>query len=671
MRFVCVIYLAAAIVAASAVGTSDAAEDLKFAWAKTDSSVALTNHGKVVWQFNHGKTHPKPCFHPLATLDGTVLTDFRPSDHIWHRAAWFSLKEIDNLNYWEEDREGVSAGRNKTIDVKIETRAEFSAVIRLKQSYHPPGEPEVLGEERMIRVSAPDEDGSYTLDWQHLFTSRKPISVGASARYAGLSLRLQKQLLNWSFLNSQGQSEAAKVHGANARWLTYKGPLASGGSGLTVFDHPTNPRFPIKWFIVKGMPYFSPAFVFDGPMRLAKDGQLALFYRMKVHGSEPRAKSLEADYQAFSQALPELTHLKATGERINLVSAGAMLHQVYCGMCHSLKPEGESGKAGPQWHGLIGRSTRQRKVLIGPAGSKPGTTASVTVDDEYIEKSIRQPNLHLAIRETAPQMDSPYPPSMPPYPHLTPQQVRSLIAFMKTLNKSDNRGPHQLWEVKQAEPELPMDRFEVLVKDRPLVYRVAMPDVSARAISVGLPGGYNYIFDPSTFSVKRAWAGGFLNLEAERTGRGAGYNQYGMGSRDIGFVECLIPLGKGGPINQDFKDYVNNHAWRIEKSKSEMKETIAFVNRKPPDGAQFGGYLFDGAQAPSFLFRINGVDYTQQVAFESEQVMHYYFKTTGATKPVRFTIIRDAIRDVRTSAGSWQDDVLTIRAEDAAEFYIT
>ncbi len=231
MRFVCVICLAAAIVVTCAVGTSDAAEGVKFAWARTDSSVALTNHGKVVWQFNHGKGHPKPCFHPLAKLDGTVLTDFRPSDHTWHRAAWFSLKEIDNLNYWEEDREGVSAGRNTTVDVSIETQADFSAVIRLQQSYHPPGEPEVLGEERMIRVSAPDEGGSYTLDWQHLFTARKPISVGASAHYAGLSLRLSKQLLNWSFLNSQGQSEAEKVHGAHARWLAYKGPLASGGRG--------------------------------------------------------------------------------------------------------------------------------------------------------------------------------------------------------------------------------------------------------------------------------------------------------------------------------------------------------------------------------------------------------------------------------------------------------
>ena len=447
-----------------------------------------------------------------------------------------------------------------------------------------------------------------------MFTARKALTLGATGRYAGLSLRVSKQLLKWSFLNSEGQSEDAKVHGKKARWLTFKGPLKQGSAALSIFDHPANPRHPNKWFIVHGMPYFSPAFVFDGPMPLAKDQKLALRYRMKVHGSAPEAKALEADYRAFAKTpAKKLSAVKVTGERIDLVDAGAKLHQVYCNICHSVKPEGEPGKAGPGWHGLIGKSPRQRKVLVKPTGVQ-----SIAVDDDYIEKSIGQPNLHLAIRETEPQLGSPYPPSMPPYPHLTSQQRRSLIAFMKTLNTPSNRGPAEVWEIKQAAPELPADRFEVVVKDRPLIYRVAMADVSTRAMSVGLPGGFNYIFDPSSFSVKRAWAGGFLNLKAERTGRGAGYNRYGAGSRDIGFSECLIPLGESGPINQDFKDYVNNRAWRIEKSKVEMKAKAAFIDREPPDGAQFGGYQFDGAQAPTFLFAINGVDYAQRIAFESE-----------------------------------------------------
>ena len=61
-------------------------------WIKTDESVALTNNSKVVWKFNYGKSGKKPHFHPLALMDGTVLTENKPKDHPWHYGMWFSWK---------------------------------------------------------------------------------------------------------------------------------------------------------------------------------------------------------------------------------------------------------------------------------------------------------------------------------------------------------------------------------------------------------------------------------------------------------------------------------------------------------------------------------------------------------------------------------------------------
>ena len=311
MRTTGVIYLALAAAAACPTAASQAAEGLKLAWAKTDHGVALTNGGKVVWQFNHGKEHPKPCIHPLATLDGTVLTDFASERSPLAPRGLVQLQGNRQAQLLgREIARHVSAGRNETLEVKIETQADFSAVIHLRQSYHPPDEPELLGEDRVIHVSAPHKDGSYTLDWQHVFTAKKAVTVGASARYAGLSIRVSRQLRNWSFLNSEGGSADKDVHGKSARWLTYQGPLSHGSAGLTIFDHPSNPRFPTKWFIVKRMPYFSPAFVFDGPMPLKKDQKLSLFYRMKVHGGAPQAKSLEADYQIFAKTTPQVATLQ-------------------------------------------------------------------------------------------------------------------------------------------------------------------------------------------------------------------------------------------------------------------------------------------------------------------------------------------------------------------------
>jgi len=130
--------------------------DRQLSWRETETSVALLNGGRVVWQWNHGTEHGKPCFHPLATLDGEELTDYRPADHRWHRAGWFSFKTINGLNYWEEDPAGVAAGTTEAVSVATELRADFSAKIDIELRYHPPGGKDVLTESRRVLVSAPD-----------------------------------------------------------------------------------------------------------------------------------------------------------------------------------------------------------------------------------------------------------------------------------------------------------------------------------------------------------------------------------------------------------------------------------------------------------------------------------------------------------------------------------
>ncbi len=87
---------------------SEAAEATKgkqeLAWKKTGASLALMNGDKIVWQFNHlqdGKEKGCPYFHPLASMEGAVLTDLRPSDHLWHRGLRFAWKKINGVEgYW-------------------------------------------------------------------------------------------------------------------------------------------------------------------------------------------------------------------------------------------------------------------------------------------------------------------------------------------------------------------------------------------------------------------------------------------------------------------------------------------------------------------------------------------------------------------------------------------
>ena len=86
----------------------------ELAWKQTPSTLALLDGKTVVWQFHYAKGESKPYFHPLTVAGSLPLTDFRPPDHPWHRAFWFSWKLIDGLNYWEEyPKTGRSAGDHR------------------------------------------------------------------------------------------------------------------------------------------------------------------------------------------------------------------------------------------------------------------------------------------------------------------------------------------------------------------------------------------------------------------------------------------------------------------------------------------------------------------------------------------------------------------------------
>ena len=265
----------------------------ELSWKTSETSVAVCSGTSIVWRFVYDRAEPKTYFHPLATVDGTELTAYRPPDHVWHRGLWFSWKLINGVNYWEEDRKtGLSAGLTELLEAHVRTNADHSAVIDLRLSYHPPGQPEVLSESRVLSVSAPDARGNYTIDWTGAFTAGAapvkldrtlPPSAGGPAwgGYGGISFRLAAATKGWSFLNSAGQGGVAGSHGKSADWVDYQGPAA----GVTIFDHPRNLRRPTPWYLNSDMPFLGAAPLFNEALELKPGETLVLRYRILVHAS--------------------------------------------------------------------------------------------------------------------------------------------------------------------------------------------------------------------------------------------------------------------------------------------------------------------------------------------------------------------------------------------------
>ncbi|NIP24533.1 MAG: hypothetical protein GWN67_09375 [Phycisphaerae bacterium] len=283
-----------------------------YEWRKTDSSLALLNRGKVVWRLNFDKKEGKPYFHPVSLVDGMELTWLRPADHPWHRALWFSWKFINGVNYWEEDpKTGLSPGRTEVGDVKVLPHIDNSGNIEMLLNYHRPGEENVLTEKRLIAVSAPDENGRYHIDLHSTFTagekdvllSRTPIPGEEGGKawggYAGLSIRMAKATRGWQFVDSEGRKDK-QIHGKKARWVDFSGELPNGKeAGITIFDHTENLRNPSPWYVEKGMPYFSPAVLFNKPYKIAARESLQLWYRILIHPGSVDKEVLEGEWKAF------------------------------------------------------------------------------------------------------------------------------------------------------------------------------------------------------------------------------------------------------------------------------------------------------------------------------------------------------------------------------------
>jgi hypothetical protein len=300
-----------------------------YEWRQTESSLALLNRGRVVWQLNFDKKESKPYFHPVCLTDGTELTWHRPPDHPWHYGLWFCWKYINGLNYWEEDRRtGLSEGRTAIRHVDVKPHSDYSADIALELSYHPPGAPAVLMEDRRIMVSTPDDHGAYRINWAGRFTAgdadvlldRTPIPGEKDGQswggYAGLSVRLAKSITDWQTVDSEGRKDLA-IHGQKARWIDFSGRFAEGrAAGIAIFDHPDNLRHPSPGFVIMDpkppFGYFSPALLFNEPYTLPAGKSLTLRYCVLIHPGRLDEDVLEREWKSFSKLTGPAARIEPT-----------------------------------------------------------------------------------------------------------------------------------------------------------------------------------------------------------------------------------------------------------------------------------------------------------------------------------------------------------------------
>jgi Methane oxygenase PmoA len=232
------------------------------------------------WTYNadHRK---RPNVHPLAAPSGALLTCDAPADHPWHHGLWFTIKFVNEENFWEEM---APYGVLRHVDP---TTVHW---------IRPDRETVVIVDRRSIDEVDLGVDDAYAIDWSialepkvDVVLDRTPFTTWGG--YGGLALRGRPDWTDTRFLLADGSTHD-RMLGVQSDWCDLSGSVDGTTAGVLLLHGPDNPRHPVPWYgSTKAATYgdegwsnfVNAAFLWEEPLSVAGGDVLTFAFRIVVH----------------------------------------------------------------------------------------------------------------------------------------------------------------------------------------------------------------------------------------------------------------------------------------------------------------------------------------------------------------------------------------------------
>lgn len=237
----------------------------------------------------------RPYAHPVHTLAGEVLTNFRPNDHRWHHGLSFTINCLDGHNFWGGPTYRAGSGYQWRSDQGTQrhvawleqTPARLVHTLEWRTS-----QDEIVLKETRTLECALAGSRAWTLRWAANLenVSGRALALGqyhsthglAGSHYSGLQFRGARELLDEhgdatiGIFADGGRAGEKVVHGASGRWMEWRGQKDGSQRRVTV-------RFagnlgPIHWFIRRHNPLAALPFQYEQDLSLASGATLAVDY---------------------------------------------------------------------------------------------------------------------------------------------------------------------------------------------------------------------------------------------------------------------------------------------------------------------------------------------------------------------------------------------------------
>lgn len=261
----------------------------------------------------NGKYIRSNYIHPLYNLDGSILSEDFPTDHLHHRGifwAWHQLYigdkrigdgwEIENFSW---DVTSVKEKKQKDDSKAIETTVYWKSPLWLDKKGK---EKPFIKETTFIRVH-PKQENYRLIDIEISLLALEPnMRIGGSEDekgYGGFSPRIQLSD-DVVFTDSTGKITPTNLPIPASPWMDISSSIGKNNSsaGFTILCNPQNPGFPNPWILRAKKSMQNAVYPYPGAKTVALSNKkpTVLRYRLIVHNDNAATIPINTLYKEYT-----------------------------------------------------------------------------------------------------------------------------------------------------------------------------------------------------------------------------------------------------------------------------------------------------------------------------------------------------------------------------------
>ncbi len=263
---------------------------------------------------------PKPCFHPIYTPSGSLISEYRPEDHTWHTGLYFGWVHVNDTNFWGGSWYLPEQGKYVPVPGShgVQRHDGFTEVSDTGTGSDPGSGGVAIGEHltwldrndrpviREVRrfdfLETAAASGYLWLIDSVITPVGGEVILGASraARYSGLILRMGAPFADAHHTSGSGLIGHEAIMRTRDRWVAAEG--AQGGL-VAMMDHPRNLRHPVHWFTRRNLLGTGP--LMEEDLTIPASDRLHLRYGFLVLDEAAGTGEIEDLYRSYVSASDE------------------------------------------------------------------------------------------------------------------------------------------------------------------------------------------------------------------------------------------------------------------------------------------------------------------------------------------------------------------------------